>query len=212
MKIIHLVQKDILLLYKQIGLVMVVTFFFPIFMYENTGEGSELLLFLILILFSQYTLFNSLSILDNKYETEKMFLILPYKRKELVVSRYVLLLVVYLLLLLVTILSSALSPLNYLSVNGYLIILFASTIFFGLLIPIQYKFGYDKTKYISFSLIFVMPFLSGYISKFLVNTDLIKKWANLKPEVIFVVLFGIIILMNGLSIYCSNKIFYRKDL
>ena len=212
MKIIHLLQKDILLLNKQLALVILISIFLPILMYENLGAGSELILFLVVIIFSQYTLFNSLSILDNKYEAEKMFLILPYTRKELVISRYALLLVVYLVLSFATFWGSALSPLNYISGNGYLIILLVSSLFFGVLIPAQYLFGYEKTKYFSFVIIFAMPFLSGYINKFFVKFDLINHLNLLKPHIVLVILAGLIVLINSVSIYGSNKVFSRKDL
>lgn len=212
MRTLQLVQKDFLLTHKQLIVSLLIAVLFPIFMYENTGKNSEIVLFLIVIIFSQYTLFNSISLLDNKYESEKMFLILPYRRKEIVLSRYVFLLCVFFILTVGTLLGSIISPLNYVSGNGYIMILMISSIFFGILLPIQYYFGYEKTKYFSFIIVFAMPFLSSYISSKIDQIDFIGKMSQIEPNIRLIFMVVTTIIITSISIICSSTIFNKKDL
>lgn len=212
MRTLQLVQKDFLLTHKQLIVSLLIAVLFPIFMYENTGKNSEIVLFLIVIIFSQYTLFNSISLLDNKYESEKMFLILPYRRMEIVLSRYVFLLFVFFMLMIGTLLGSMISPLNYVSGNGYIMILMISSTFFGILLPIQYHFGYEKTKYFSFIIVFAMPFLSSYISSKIDQIDFIGRISQIEPNIRLIIMVVTTIIITSISIICSSTIFNKKDL
>lgn len=212
MRTFRLSYKDFLLTNKQVVLSIAISILFPILMYENLGANSELMLFLIVVIFSQYTLFNTISLLDNKYESEKMFLILPYKRLELVISKYIYLLSIFVILITATLIGSMLSELNFVSINAYLLILLVSSVFFGVLIPVQYYFGYEKTKYFSFVLIFSMPFLSTYIGKMFSDFNFLSKITQMDPMVLFVSMTLCILVINTVSITCSNIIFSRKDL
>jgi hypothetical protein len=89
------------------------------------------------------------------------------------------------------------------------------SLFFGVFIPVQIKFGYEKTRYISFILVFLTPFLLPAILQWIQSNnfnldihlfDLIPQ--GLKVWLPLVIAFVIFLL----SMQGAIRIYSKKDL
>ncbi|MGQ0518315.1 ABC-2 transporter permease, partial [Bacillus sp. D-CC] len=76
---------------------------------------------------------------------------MPYSRSQIVKSKYLFIASIFIITYVLYILAALITPIemNFLSINSILISFLVIAIFFGVYIPIQYKYGTEKTKYIS---------------------------------------------------------------
>ncbi|MRB24889.1 ABC-2 transporter permease, partial [Bacillus thuringiensis] len=76
----------------------------------------------------------------------------PYTRSAFVKAKYLFLLVVFLCASIIRMIISIIIPsgIENLSINALGITFLVVSILFGILLPFQFKFGFDKTKMISF--------------------------------------------------------------
>ncbi len=159
----HLVKKDLILAKKYILFMLVFAVVGPIFIYTKLGfSNGSFVSFLITLLFIEYILFNTISLQEDKYKGLALLCTTPHKRKGVIIAKYLLLLVIFIVSFLLYNLAAAIgasSGLTGLDAFSVGIALLVISIFFGILIPVQTKFGYEKTKYIFFIIIFLTPFM-----------------------------------------------------
>lgn len=164
--LINLVKKDFILVKKRLIIMLIFAIGAPIFIAHevavNTGGFLELFL---TALFTVFLLFNTVSFLEDKYKGATLLSATPYTRKSLVQAKYLFVLAVFLACYIVYTLTAMLAPINIPMPNLHVvgIVLLIITIFMGTLIPVQYQFGYEKTKYIFVFFVFITPFVLPYI-------------------------------------------------
>lgn len=213
----HLVKKDLILAKKYILVMLIFADVAPIFIYSKLGfSNGSFASFLITTLFVEYILFNTISLSEDKYRGSALLCTTPHTRNGVIKAKYLFILVIFigcfLLYNLATAIgaSTGLARLHIYSVGIALLII---SVFFGILIPIQTKFGYEKTKYIFFIMIFLTPFILPAIiewyqsSHFNINFSLplpqsIKTWMPL------IISF----LIGFISMCISLRIFSKKNL
>jgi uncharacterized membrane protein len=80
-------------------------------------------------------------------------------------------------------------------------------------IPLEYKFGYEKTKYTTTIFGLLVPFgLSALLSKLNVTDEMIKRFEAISEmEALFAVVLCIVF-VTGVSMFIASKIFREKDL
>lgn len=106
--------------------------------------------------------------------------------------------------------STGLARLNIYSIGIALLII---SVFFGILIPIQTKFGYEKTKYIFFILIFLTPFILPTIIEWYQSMNFNINFQLPLPQTVMVwVPFVISIFIILISMIISIQIFSKKNL
>lgn len=213
-----LVKKDLVLSKKYLIFIVLFTIIAPIFIYSKAGElnfkGLEFFSFFITVLLSEYMLFNTVSMMEYKYGGAILLCTTPYTRSSLVKSKYLFILAIFILVYVVYTITTFISPIKINNINIFelglslLIIL----ILFGIMIPIQYKFGYEKTRYLSFGFIFIFPFIMPSI----LTTDMFKnidlKFIYMLPEIIKNLSMYIIALLIGfISMKFSLTIYSKKD-
>ncbi|WGS64306.1 ABC-2 transporter permease [Marinitoga aeolica] len=207
--IFNLVKKDILLAKNYLLLTFITAIIIPIFVNSKVGNmGGSFLNFFIMIIYTQYLLYNSISIVEHKYKGSYLLSATPYGRKLQIKAKYFFILLIFILcFFLYNILSIAFSipKLTLVSVGLTLLII---SIFWGVIIPLQYKFGYEKTKYILAMFIFLTPFLLPNIIK-----NLFVKGYNLSISggIFDILLYTFSILFLYISMKVSIFIYLRKD-
>lgn len=219
--IMNLVRKDFMLVRKYVYIMLAVTIAAPpLLLKQMRPEKSVvdmfgtivffLVLFMIILLLS-----SSVSLVDETYKKGCAYLCTtPYSGSQIVISKYVFTYIVFCVYCIIYKLESLILP-DYTVTPGFALITasFAViSIFRCVLIPLEYRFGYEKAKYIIMLLIIGTPFIS---SMFLDGLDLTKidfsKIINMNLTLKCVLVAGIIAI-NGASIAISCKIFNNKDL
>jgi hypothetical protein len=215
----NLVKKDLILAKKYLIPTIIFAIVGPIFIYSKLGlSNGSFLSFLITLLFTEYILFNMIAISEDKYKGAALLCTTPYTRKSVIKAKYLLILIIFLgcflLYNLATIIGASVG-LERLSIFNAGTSLLIISLFFGVFIPVQIKFGYEKTRYISFILVFLTPFLLPVILQCIQSNnstldihlfDLIPQ--GLKVWLPLVIAFVIFLL----SMQGAIRIYSKKDL
>ncbi|GIP34904.1 ABC-2 transporter permease [Paenibacillus sp. J2TS4] len=214
--IFNLVKKDLLLVKKYLLFMLVFSVIAPMFIMVKIGSsGGGLLGFFVTALFIEFILLNTLSSLEDKYKGAAFLSATPYTRKTLVKARYLFFLIIFGCVCVIYTITSLVSPVPLEMLNLFtagLCLLFI-TAYFGILLPIQYKYGYEKTRYISFFLVFLTPFVGPFLIKWFqanpLNLDgllsLPQSAQNVLPALIAVVL-GLISMISSINIYSQKNL------
>lgn len=213
----HLVKKDLILAKKYLLVMLIFAVVAPIFFYSKLGfSNGSFASFLITVLFMEYILFNMVSMQEDKYGGSALLCTTPYTRNGVIKAKYLYVLVIFigcfLLYNLATAIGSStgLARLNIYSVGIALLII---SVFFGILIPIQTKFGYEKTKYIFFIMIFLTPFILPAIIEWYQSINFNINFSLSLPQTVKVwIPFVISILIGLISMVISIRIFSKKNL
>jgi hypothetical protein len=189
----------------------------PLFIYNRLGFASgSFASFLITVLFIEYILFNMVSMHEDKYKGSALLCTTPHTRNSVIQAKYLFILVIFIASFLLYNLAVAIgttSGMSKLSIYNIGISLLIIAVFFGILIPIQTRFGYEKTKYIFFILIFLTPFTLPAIIELVLSTGIqvhfeLPVSQAMKAWIPFVIAF----LIGGASMLISIRIFAKQNL
>lgn len=167
-----LTRKNYMLIRKYIYISAVIAFLAPGILIAKTEIPTEFTDFfgsaIFLIVGNVIVLFlaNSLALIEENSSKGLAYLCTtPYSRKEIVVSSYFFDYIVYFSYCLIYGLSSLLFKSNLIKLDWNLFVmgLISAVLIRAVLIPISFKFGYDKAKYIITVLIIVIPFIASYL-------------------------------------------------
>lgn len=208
----NLVWKDFVLAKKHLLLMLVLAVAFPIFIQVKiTIMDASFLSFFITALYVQFMLFNTVSMQEDKFKGSNYLSATPYTRKALVTSKYIFLIVLFLSSTIVYMITSiavpTIVPIPSISIIGkaFLVI----TVYYGIYIPIQYQFGYDKTKYLSMGYIIISMYIFPFGIKFM-------QAHNIKFHSIFLfdqfIPFFLALVIGAISMRISTYIYTCKDL
>lgn len=209
--LLHLVKKDFLLIKKYILIMMVITIAIPVFIMWRTPEIVGFIAFLISVIFAEFMLYQCISMKEIKYPKADAFLCAtPYSRNEIVIARYIFLLLIFAYCVF------AYSALNFifpqielLSLSNVLLALLISAILFGICTPVQYKIGYEKTKYLFTIVIVATPFILPSLKNVSLNLNVFASLSVLTQNLI---LLGTIVIVLGISLFASISIYQKKEL
>ena len=219
--IFNLVRKDFLLVKKYIMIMIVVAIVAPGLLLKQAQVDSSVLnvlggvIFFLVLFVIMLLLSSSVSLVDETYKKGCAFLCTtPYGRARIVISKYVFSYIVFIVYCLIYFLEHLMIPQYTIDISFEIVIISLAliSVFRCILIPLEYKFGYEKAKYIIMILITGMPFVSSTI---LGRIDLsrinISRFTNMNiiMKMIFV---SFILLINISSIFISCTIFKKKDL
>lgn len=211
--LISLVKKDILLVKRYMLVMMIITIVIPIFIMWRVPEFLGFSAFLISTIFVEFMLYQYVSMTELKYpKADALLCATPYPRRSIVVARYIFLLLIFAYCILAySIISFILPQIKFLSLSNILTVMLISTTLFGVYTPIQYKLGYEKTKYFFSIVIVATPFLMPTLTKLLISMDL--NWLSSTASFVWIlVMIAMIILVLSVSVITSIKIYEKKEL
>ncbi|SDZ09449.1 ABC-2 family transporter protein [Evansella caseinilytica] len=215
----NLVKKDFLLAKKYILAMVLFAVAGPIFIYSKLGiSGGSFISFLITLLFVEYILFNMVAMTEDKYKGAALLCTTPYTRNGVVKAKFLFILVLFICCFLLYNLATVIvgsSGLERLSMSDAGTALLIVAVFFGILIPFQFYFGYEKTKYISFFVIFLTPFILPGLIQLYQELDLASPVQMLSSQPRFVsdwLPFIAAFLIGIISMHVSVKIYSEKNL
>ncbi len=193
-------------------LISVAIFILYIFIFSANKTG----LFMMCLVFCFYALSTTNMVVDERYKIELLLSTLPIRRRDVVISKYMLILVIFvgsfvLYTLLVFIGRSLgydkIPPLTPLGVAvGFLVI----SLFNGIMLPLAYKFGAQATRYVSFILFFGVFFLSSFLGKLDLSgiSGFLQMLNELQLSLLAVLVAAVI---NLLSYPISLSLYKKKD-
>ncbi|BBF43916.1 hypothetical protein lbkm_2604 [Lachnospiraceae bacterium KM106-2] len=213
---LSLIKKDFLLNRKMLIVLFLAAIIIPIFIQSKLGKyGFTPMPFFITEFLILYILFGNSSMLDYKYKGAVLLSTTPYKRKTVVCASYAFLLVCFVSCFIIYQITSLVpaAKLPTLGINTVGAILLGNVIFYGIIIPLQYYFGYEKMKFITYMIVFLVPFCMPQIAKFLQDSNLdLSVITKLQPIIKGILVYGSMIVISLLSMILSIKIYAKKDL
>lgn len=219
--IYSIVKKDFILAKKYLMLMLVFAIVGPIFIESKVGfiDGG-FLSFFVTAFFIQYMLFNSISMSEYKYKGSLHLCITPYTRKLLVRGKYLFIIITFIMSTLIYLGLASLGTINVpilemvislpmITVKDVGISFLIISSLFGVFIPLQYRFGYEKTKYIAAVFTFISPFILPKIVYIVQSKNM-----GLSNNSIYldIVPFVLVIIVGVVSMYVSTYIYSKKDL
>ena len=171
--LLQLIKKDFLLTWKYLVLMAALCCFYPLFVHWQISDTAAVpagtLAFILM------TFFSILFVLLQAFQKEAMYpraaaylCALPYSRRDLVLSKYLFFLGIYLVCCLIYWLETLIVPgLGSFGLSEAVPVLAAVSLLLGLYLPVQYRFGYEFTKYFFMFVILGTSFLLPILIKYL---------------------------------------------
>lgn len=215
--LLNLVKKDFLLVKKYLIIMFVAAIVLPVFIRMKTNfliDGGALSFF-ISTLFIQFLIFNSVSMLEYKYKGSALLCATPYRRNALVISKYLFLLIMFVCCYILYTMTSLLIPkqLNLLSFSDLGFSFLTLTTIFSIMIPVQYRFGFEKAKYIFFFGVFITPFITPVIVEYIQANHFNFQITLSAPQIILDLLpIALALIMGSISMIASMRIYEKKNL
>ncbi|MBG9791829.1 hypothetical protein ABD76_04665 [Paenibacillus dendritiformis] len=163
--LLHLVKKDFLLAKKHLAFMLAVAFVLPVFISSKLPVAGSFLAFFISWLYFVYLLFNTVSMMEYKYKGAALLCATPYTRQALVKAKYLFIGILFAACFLIYTIAALILPSNLelLSAASFAGSFLLFSLIFGILLPFQYHFGYEKSKYVFMIFVFLTPFVSPVI-------------------------------------------------
>jgi len=214
--IYNLFKKDFLLIKKYLLTIFMFIIIAPTFISYSTPvfQKNANILYGILVLMITFMTYHSISLEEMKQKGEVYLKITPIRYIKVVIAKYV---VVNFTFIVTTTLFLILSKIPFMCVGKIdiktIFIYFALIeMFFGIYIPMTFKFGYVKLQIISAGIIFICPFVTVFIiNHFQGKIQLISSIQNSSTLLITGLSSLIICIFVSFGIIASNKIIKDKE-
>lgn len=207
-----LLKKDFLIVKKYVLIMIVVAALIPPFMRWRTPEFTGTFGFILSVIFSVFMLLQYVSIKEYQFpKAATLLCAAPFSRKMMVLSKYLFCMVIYIICCIIYgIETFAIPGLGTLDIQLFAIMFFAISVFISIYLPIQYKIGFDKTKYAFAVIIIVSPMYLPVLMR-MISPNL-GFLSTLSPYLLCggIVLVGFAFLAISASL--SVKIYMKADL
>lgn len=204
-----LIKKDFMLLKKYLLFIIVIMFALPAALAAKSNEVNTVqstLAFAFEVIYSEFLICRYLAMKEYQYPKAASFLCtLPYTRNMQVGSKYLIYFTVFVFCCAAYWIDTLFVP-NLIKFSSDLVIpvLFAASIFYSIYMPVQYRFGYDKSKLIFMFLLIAFPLFIARVN----TTMLMEIVSNITIPVMLILTLVALIL----SVIVTTKIFNGKEL
>lgn len=212
MMLFHLLKKDFLIVKKYVLIMLIAAIIIPPFMLWRVPEYAGMLGFMLSVIFAVFMLLQYVSLKEYQFpKAATLLCATPFSRKMMVLSKYLFCMAIYVICCFIYGIETLLIPgLGVMDIKLSIFMLFVTTVFIGVYLPVQYKFGYEKTKFAFVVVIMASPFILPYLIKTQsINVNFLSTYS---PLLIYggIVLFAFIFLI--ISIVLSVKFYENTDL
>lgn len=208
---LYLLKKE---LTANIRYTLISLFIFIALIFSISTNSS--FLFMMCLFISYFFLMKTNLSIDERYKIDLLLLTLPVRRKDIVLSKYLLMLVIYIGgIILYTACAIGGRALGYdnipmLNLLGASFGLFIISIFNGLILPLTYKFGAQSMRFVSFILYFAGFILGSFLVKH--DVSILNGFVNtLNADQISFLLFAAAVFTNIFSYMIAKAIYENKD-
>ncbi len=189
-----------------------VIFLLYAFIFSRNGDT----LFALCLTFCFYSIANTNLVMDERYKIDRLLLTLPIRRKDIVLSKHLMVIIVFAVCFAAfTFLVFLGRTIGYdkiamLSFNTAMIGFFSISLLNAVTLPLSYKFGAQATRYVSLFICLAMFFLSSLpVFKNVGVFRIMVGLPNLVP--IGTIMLVCSVLLNIISYIVSYSIYKKKD-
>lgn len=212
-KYLSLILKDLVIMKNNLPFTVLIIAGFPLLLTTSPIE-SGLAVFSMTYLLALYMTIQSIAYYESKYrKAENVLNSAPYSRQAIVIARYVFSFLIYIVSLLVyVILSIAIPKLETLTGSEALIALFIGSLTMGVLQPLTYRFGIEKTRYINMVVMIGVgvgfPYFITAATDGNVNFDFLE---SISPALISSLTLLLSIVILAVSAIISIAVYKKKE-
>ncbi|WP_146552688.1 ABC-2 transporter permease [Rummeliibacillus sp. SL167] len=214
--LINLVFKDFLLVKKHLLFLFLFTIFLPIYVTSQLNVPNKgFIVFFTLVIMLEYGLYSQVSKIEDSSKGAAFICATPYTRKSFVESKYLFLLIVFMFVVVIQMITSFLVPavadgITISNIGGTFL---AVSITFSILIPLQFKFGFDNIKIILYSFIILTPFIFPTIMRWFESHNFKFSFnLSLPYHAQLWIPYFLAVMIAFISVHLSIHIFSEKDL
>lgn len=212
MMIFSLIKKDILIVKKYVLIMFAAAVLIPPFMLWRAPEYTGILGFMLSVIFCVLMLLQYVSLKEYQFpKAATLLCATPFSRKMMVLSKYIFCIAVYIACCVIYAIETLLIPaLGTVNVTMFFLMLFVTSLFIGVYLPLQYKIGYEKTKFAFWVVIMASPFILPQLMKMEnVNLNFLSAFSPLLVCGSALVFSWIILIV---SVVLSMKFYGETDL
>jgi ABC-2 type transport system permease protein len=210
--VFSLLKKDFLIAKKYVLIMFVLIFLIPPFVQSRTPEFPGVLGFILSVIYVVLMLLQYVSL--KEYQSPKAATLLcatPFSRKAIVLSKYIFCMVIYFICCIAYEIETLIIPgLGTADISLFAFMFLVTSVFVGLYLPVQYKLGYEKTRFIFMVVIIASPIILPLLRRMeSLNMDFLS---TLSPYLICagIIFVGFVVLTISASL--SMKIYEKTDL
>ena len=221
MMILHLIKKDVLIAKKYILIVLLAAFAIPLLLAViDRLEGSSIsgiVTFRYMVILTLIILLQNISHIESKYDKVPALLCAsPYTRKTIVIAKYAFFVLLFGYCLIAHSLFALIFDISkLLGLTSVLSVLLISAALYGIYLPIDFKYGAIKTRFIFAITIIIISLSPALLTEIIPKTIALGNTFSLFeiPSALMDVILAVasmVILM--ISMIVSMKIYEKKDL
>ena len=157
----HLVKKEFLIVKKYVLIMLIAAILIPPVMRWRTPEFAGTFGFILSVIFSIFMLLQYVSLKEHQFpKAATLLCAAPFSRSIMVLSKYIFCIVIYVACCIIFGIETLLIPgLGTSGMELFILMFFVTSVFIGIYLPIQYKLGYEKTKFAFAVIIIASPFI-----------------------------------------------------
>lgn len=212
MMLFALLKKDFLIVKKYVLIMLLFIFLIPPFMRWRTPEFTGVLGFVLSVIFAVFMLLQYVSLKEYQFpKAATLLCATPFTRKAMVLSKYIFCIAIYVICCIAFGIETLIIPgLGKADITMFALMFLVTALFIGVYLPVQYKLGYEKTKFAFVVVIMASPIILPALMRMEnLNLDFLSM---LSPYLICggIVLLGVLVL--AISVALSVKIYDKADL
>ena len=214
--LLHLVEKDFVIIKKYVLLMLIIVLLIPPFLSWRIPEAAPELTgsisFVISAVFAVFMLLMYVSTKEFQYpKASALLCAAPYPRSLVVLSKYVFCVVVFAACSIICWIETLLLPkLGEFRFELVMTAFVGITLIISIYLPIQFKLGYEKTKFFFIVVIMAAPFLLPQLLKN--GSSCLAFFQTIPTSLLCVMAASVSLILLAASILISVKIYSQKDL
>lgn len=208
----HLVKKEFLIVKKYVLIMLIAAILIPPVMRWRTPEFAGTFGFILSVIFSIFMLLQYVSLKEHQFpKAATLLCAAPFSRSIMVLSKYIFCIVIYVACCIIFGIETLLIPgLGTSGMELFILMFFVTSVFIGIYLPIQYKLGYEKTKFAFAVIIIASPFILPMLMRMdPVNLDF---FVSIPAYIVYGGVFAGGFIFLVLSSMLSIKIYSETDL
>ena len=212
MMLLNLIKKDILIVKKYVLIMLVAAVLIPPFMLWRAPEYTGVLGFMLSVIFCVFMLLQYVSLKEYQFpKAATLLCATPFSRKMIVLSKYIFCISIYVACCIIYAIETLVVPgLGTVDVTLFLLMFLVTSVFIGIYLPVQYKLGYEKTKFAFVVVIMASPFILPTLMKMEnVNLNFLSMFS---PLMVYTTVLLCSLIFLILSVILSIKLYSDADL
>lgn len=213
--LLHLIKKDILIAKKYVFITMLIIIAIPLSVMLVVPSVSSLAPFLYMVVLGEAMLLQTISQEEAKNpKTTALLCAAPYQRKNFVQAKYALFFLIFAFCWLIhTFVTFFINKSNILDLTTILTVMLVGAIICGFYIPIEFKYGVVKAKFVFMIVIFMFSLGPSLLGNFFGSIKLdFSVLETISPAIKNSLLILANLMVLGISMLLSTRIFLKKDL